>query len=159
MNDVPTTAPLLEFRKLHPNAELPFRAYGDSIGYDLAACLRAETGRSNSLLIPPRQTASVPTGLAFRAPPGCFILICSRSGLATNSIFVANAPGVIDPSYTGEIRVLLYNGGFSSWRVAHGERIAQLLVFAGGRAPDLREATEPWPQTDRGDKGFGSSGR
>lgn len=150
--------PRLEYYKLHSGASEPFRAYGDSVGYDLSAYLLTETGRPNSTLLPPSQTKAIATGLALRAPPGHFIMVCSRSGLAQQSLFVANAPGIIDPSYTGEVKVLLYNGGFQTHRVQHGDRIGQVVILPFA-ALSLLEVKEPFTSDARGDKGFGSSGR
>jgi dUTP pyrophosphatase len=69
---------------------------------------------------------------------------------------VANAPGVIDPDYRGEIKVLLYNGGYRAEYVNHGERVAQLLVIPFNLIPLLE--VEALSFTGRDTKGFGSSG-
>jgi dUTP pyrophosphatase len=148
--------PSLQFVKLHEQAQLPFRAYNESAGYDLSACLISDLGRPNTLIIPPRMTRTVSTGLALRPPPGHLILICSRSGMAQKSVFVSNAPGVVDPDYTGEIKVLLFNGGTESFYVKHEDRIAQALVIPFAALP-LQEASS-FAETERGNRGFGSSG-
>lgn len=146
----------LEYVKLHPEAQVPFRAYNESAGYDLSACLLTETGRPNNLIIPPRMTRAISTGLALRPPPGHLILICSRSGMAQKSIFVSNSPGVVDPDYTGEIKVLLFNGGLESFYVKHEDRIAQALVIPFAKLPLVERVG--LSATERGDRGFGSSG-
>lgn len=148
---------VLDLVKLHPEVPFPRRGTPLSAGLDLHANLLSESGRPTKRLLPSRVTTSVPTGIALRAPPGTCLLVLSRSGLASRSVFVANAPGLIDPDYTGEILVLLYNGGFEAQWVSHGERIAQIVVAPLLRA-ELREVTS-FPSTDRGDKGFGSTGR
>lgn len=149
------TEPALHFKRLHPEAALPFLAYDESAAYDLSACLISDTGRPNNLVISPRATRAVPTGLVLLPPAGHLVLICSRSGMASKSIFVANGPGVVDPTYTGEIKILLYNGGFESFYVRHGDRIAQALVVPFATVP-IKEI-DILPATKRGEKGFGSS--
>lgn len=148
----------IEFKKLYPDAELPIRVTESSAGLDVSAYLISETGRRTYALIPPRTSRVVSTGLVLIAPPGFLMLVCSRSGLASerNPVFVANAPGVIDPDYTGELKIILYNGGHESVNITHGQRIAQILLIQHHTFP-FREITT-LPQTARGDKGFGSSG-
>lgn len=118
----------------------------------------SETGRSQQIILPPRNVRAIPTGLALFPPLGYFIAICSRSGLASKnpSIFVANAPGIIDPDYTGEIKVLLYNGGNESVYIKHGDFIAQAVLLNAAGKIKLQE-TQTVPLTKRGEKGFGSS--
>ena len=101
----------------------------------------------------------IPTGWSIRPPDGFVTLILSRSGLAAANpcLFVANSPGLIDPDFTGEIQILLFNGGFNAAYIEHGQRIAQLIFIRQERFPFSE--VETLPQTDRGEKGFGSSGR
>lgn len=146
----------LEILRLNALASEPFRAYAESAAYDLSACLVNDGGRPFTATIAPSTTKLIGTGFAFRPPPGHLILICSRSGLAANGVFVANAPGVVDPNYTGEIKVILYNGSLEPYYVRHTDRIAQALVVPF-TAPNLHFVTE-FPLTERGDKGFGSTG-
>lgn len=110
------------------------------------------------MLIPPNNSRLVRTGLAIQPPDGYAVFICSRSGMAKDrSIFVTNAPGVIDPDYRGEICVLLYNGGYESHYVQHGDRVGQMIALPVPRV-ELQEVDELDP-TFRGENGFGSSGR
>jgi len=83
-------------------------------------------------------------------------MVVSRSGLAGIGVFVTNAPGIIDPDYRGEIKVLLYNGGFQAHYVQHGDRIAQLIIapFVPATCREVQLLTE----TARGEAGFGSTG-
>lgn len=144
--------------KRHPDAKLPFRASEQAVGYDLSAFCLTETGRPNKLLIPPRSTRAVPTGLTIIPPSGYSIFIASRSGMAKErSLFVTNAPGIIDPDYRGEIMVLLYNGGVESHYISHEERVGQmiLLPYKPFSFYELKELD----QTPRGEAGFGSTGR
>ena len=137
-------------------AKLPSRAYDDSIGLDIYAFLLSESGRPNKAILPPRTTRLIPTGISAKPPSGHAILVCSRSGLATHSIFVTNAPGVVDADYRGEIKVLMYNGGHETYYIEHEQRIAQLLVVPLPHV-EMKIVTSLEP-TARGEKGFGSTG-
>jgi dUTP pyrophosphatase len=141
----------LEFSLLSDAARPPGRAHHDDAGYDLHAAER--------LTLAPGERASVGTGIAVAIPPGHAGLVLPRSGLAArHGITLVNAPGLIDPGYRGELRVLLLNTDRSSaFEVAVGDRIAQLLVvpFAASE-PRVSPALE---RTARGEGGFGSTGR
>lgn len=155
----------IHFRKLHPEAQLPRRGTSNSIGLDLYAHLLTEDNRPNNVMIPSCATRPIPTGLAFDPksidplePWTAFI--CSRSGMAGNSIFVANAPGIIDPDYTGELRILLFNGSHQTFYVRHGDRVAQLVLVKTIFTETIESQSEkPTIVTKRGAKGFGSTGR
>jgi dUTP pyrophosphatase len=150
--------PPIKFLRLHPEAKLPTRGSEESVGLDLYAFCLTETGRTKHVLIPPRNTVKVETRIAAVPPPKTFLTVCSRSGLAaSHSIFAANAPGIIDPDFRGEICILLFNGGLTSYYVTHGDRVAQLVCFPA-LLPDVQEVTQI-NKTDRGGKGFGSTGR
>lgn len=140
-----------------PALQLPAYATGGSAGLDLRACL-AEDDRRSGLALPPIGRALVPTGIAIAIPDGFEGQVRPRSGLAVrHGVTVLNAPGTIDADYRGELRVLLVNLGAETYWVAHGERIAQLVVAPVARA-DLRVAVS-LEETKRGDGGFGSTGR
>lgn len=145
------------YRKLHPEAELPFRAYGNPAGWDIGALCISETGRSIQTVIPPRTSRVLSTGLVLLPPPGYFLAVCSRSGMASQTppLFVGNAPGIIDPDYTGELKVIIFNGGHESAYIRHGQKIAQVVLLPFTDAV-LAPAAEV-PETARGAKGFGSS--
>lgn len=147
----------MQVLKLNAEAVLPQRAYAESAAWDLSAMLLNDAKRPMTATIAPHSTRMIGTGLALRPPPGHCILICSRSGLATRSIFVANAPGVVDPDYTGEIKVLLFNGSMEAAYVKHGDRIAQALFVPFAAAGDFVEVRSFAP-TERGPRGFGSTG-
>lgn len=98
----------------------------------------------------------MPTGIQILAPLGFAATVFSRSGLAMKSIWVANAPGLIDPDYRGELFILLYNGGNESFILSHETRIAQLVLLPTF-TPPISESSIP-NDTLRGPSGFGSTG-
>ena len=102
----------------------------------------------------------VPTGIAVALPPGVCGLVVPRSGMAArHGIGVVNGPGLIDPSYRGEVKVILVNHGSERFEAAAGDRIAQLLLVPF-LAPPVEVVEELPPSGDqRGEGGFGSSGR
>lgn len=146
----------LEVCFLKPDARDPLRAYEQSAGYDLHAYLKNDAGRAMTATIAPHTTKLIGTGLALRPPYGYLLLICSRSGLAARGVFVANAPGVVDPDYIGEIKVALFNGGLEPLYVKHEDRIAQAIMVPF--ATPLLRTVSSFPPTARGEHGFGSTG-
>jgi deoxyuridine 5'-triphosphate nucleotidohydrolase len=150
--------PSIQLKRLHPEAILPFRGSFEAAGLDISACLISETGRPSKRLVSSQQTISIPTGWSLRPPDGFCTLVLSRSGLAASNppLFVANSPGLIDPDYTGEIKILLFNGGFNAAYIEHGQRIAQLIFIRRHEFPFIE--VESLPETVRGPKGFGSTG-
>jgi dUTP pyrophosphatase len=140
---------------LHPRyAELclgPRRMSEHAAGYDLAAALEAP------LTLAPGARVLVPCGFSMALPPGYEAQVRPRSGLALrHGVTLLNAPGTIDADYRGEVQVLLVNHGESSFMVAPGERIAQ-MVFAKVEAVSVELELE-LPSTERGAGGFGSTG-
>lgn len=110
------------------------------------------------VVLPPLGRRLVPTGLAIALPPGTEAQIRPRSGLALHrGITIINTPCTIDSDYRGELRIPLLNLDAAPQEIAHGERIAQLLV-----ATVLRidwQLADALPVTARGEAGFGSTGR
>lgn len=150
---------LFYFHRLNPEAHIPTKANENAVGYDLYAFSISETGRALSALIPPHFTRMISTKLVLRPPAGFYFIICSRSGLANQSIFIANAPGIIDPDYSGEIKILLYNGSDKSYQVQHNDRIAQAILMPVPPAYSPIEMAELPEPIGRGEAGFGSTGR
>ena len=128
----------------------PARAYPGDAGLDLKA--------SEDVLIYPGETVAVGTGVCALIPYHFAGLVYSRSGLALkHNIWQANGVGVIDHQYRGEIKSLLHNGGDAPYQVRRGDRIAQLVImYVELPGFYVRYAL---PETDRGDNGFGSTGR
>ncbi len=141
-------------RRLHPGAALPRRMTQFSAGLDLTAC----TGEGTTLVIAPGDRELVPTGLSLAIPIGYEGQVRPRSGLALrHGITVANSPGTIDADYRGELKVLLVNLGAEPFEVRHGERIAQLVLAPVALLEPFE--VEELPAAERGDGGFGSTGR
>jgi dUTP pyrophosphatase len=140
----------LRFVRLNSRATLPTRAHDNDAGLDLYAAEAARIG--------PGQRVSVGTGLAVAIPDGLAGLVLPRSGLALkHGIGLVNSPGLIDPGYRGEVRVLLLNtDGTSEFRVSVGERIAQLLLVPTVHAGPIE--ADSLDSSARGRLGFGSSG-
>ncbi|WP_170467040.1 dUTP diphosphatase [Ruegeria arenilitoris] len=122
------------------------------------ADVRANLPDGASITLGPGERALIPTGLRIEIPNGYEVQVRPRSGLALkHGITLPNTPGTIDSDYRGPLGVILLNAGQESFEVAHGERIAQLVV-----APVVQatfEAVEVLSDTDRGAGGFGSTGR
>lgn len=132
-------------------AVLPTYQTAGAAGADVCACL------PEPVVLGPGERAVVPTGLSFEIPPGYEIQVRPRSGLAARKgVTVLNSPGTIDSDYRGEVKVILVNLGTEAFTVAHGDRIAQLVVAPVERA--RFEAAEGLSATERGSGGFGSTG-
>jgi len=148
---MPTAGKDLRVQLLSDTARLPSRAHPGDAGLDLYA---AETAT-----IEPGERAKIGCGIAIAIPEGCAGLVLPRSGnAARHGITLANAPGLIDSGYRGEVSVLLLNTDREeSFAVEPGDRIAQLLVT---RYEPLEPASiEALDDSSRGHGGFGSSGR
>lgn len=143
---------ILQIQKLNPEAKIPTRGSTQAAGYDLYACLESE-----SVTLAPHTTLKVGTGLAIAVPEGYFGAIFARSGLAAKQgLRPANCVGVADSDYRGEYLVALHNDTDVPQTIAHGERIAQLVVL-----PYLElefHETDALSATQRGADGFGSTG-
>ena len=141
----------LAFKRLDDRAVLPERAHDGDAGLDL----RALEGGS----IPAGERLRVGTGLAVALPEGHAGLVVPRWGLASrHGVTVANAPGLIDSGYRGELQVLLLNASSDeTFEFEAGERIAQLVVVPV--VLPVPAETSSLDETPRGGGGFGSSGR
>jgi dUTP pyrophosphatase len=140
----------LRFTKLSEKATLPTRAHDSDAGLDLYA---AESAR-----LVPGARVSVGTGLAMAVPEGLAGLVLPRSGLALkHGVTLVNSPGLIDPGYRGEVRVVLLNTDQTiDFQCKPGDRIAQLLLVPIATASPTR--ADALDDTLRGAGGFGSSG-
>jgi len=139
-------------RLLTDTARMPSRAHADDAAFDLHADERLRLG--------PGARATVATGVALALPQGSCGLVLPRSGLAArHGVTVLNAPGLIDPGYRGEVKVVLLNTDPSEpFEIQRGDRVAQLLVLSPGEVA-LTLAERDLEETLRGGAGFGSTGR
>ena len=146
----------IEIRQLPHGAGLALPSYQSALaaGLDLFAAVPENA----PIILAPGKYALIPTGLAIALPEGHEAQIRPRSGLAAkHGVTVLNAPGTVDADYRGEIGVLLINHGEVPFAVRRGERIAQMVIAAVVRANLSPVAS--LSTTDRGDGGFGSTGR
>lgn len=118
----------------------------------------ADLTSTDDVTLAPGQRATVGTGVAIALPDGYVAFVVPRSGLAArHGITIVNSPGTVDAGYRGEIRVTLLNtDGSESYRIAPGDRIAQLIVMPVSRARFVE--VERLPGSERGEGGFGSTG-
>ena len=145
---------VLDVPVIRLDADLPLPSYARAAdaGADLVA-------RHGVVLAPGGGRALVPTGLALALPDGFAGFVQPRSGLALrHGVTCLNTPGLIDAGYRDEVRVLLINlDPVDAYEVERGDRIAQLVIQRVEEAA-FRVVTE-LPASDRGDGGFGHSGR
>lgn len=138
----------MDLQQLDFDLPVPGYAHPGDAGMDLYAATDAVV-TGNTVLIP--------TGVAVAVPGGHVGLVCPRSGLSEHGVTVANAPGVVDSGYRGEVMVRLTNTSTTPYPVHRGDRIAQLLIV-----PVLRPVVtvvDTLDNTERGANGFGSTGR
>lgn len=158
------------FEPLHDGVEPPARATEGSAGSDLRAYLidrtvrcsdgtrqwDQSTGPTSTLVLGPGEMALVPLGFRARLPRGIEAQIRPRSGAAfKKGLHIANAPGTVDSDFPDEWMVPVRNGGSGALTIAHGERIAQMVLARYeilGLEPGVVAAT-----TSR-QGGFGSTG-
>ena len=139
-------------RKLSSEVKLPSYKTSGASGMDLMAFIKS------SVIIKPKTSCLIPTGLSIAFSENYEMQIRPRSGLAAkNNISVLNTPGTIDSDYRGEIKVVIYNHGNKDFLINNGDRIAQMIL-----APVMKmelEETNDLPKTIRGKGGFGSTGK
>jgi dUTP pyrophosphatase len=144
----------IQFKLLSADAKCPTRNEGDA-GYDLVSPI--------SVVVPARQTKLVKTNIAVKFPDvGLLDLygrIAPRSGLALkNSIGIGG--GVVDKSYTGDIGVVIFNHGDEDFQILKGDRIAQLIIeIIATPKIQVSDFETSEIESERGGRGFGSSGR
>ena len=138
----------LKIKKLVSHAIIPKRSTPGAVGYDLHS--------SEGYVILPGHRAVVSTGLSFEFPPGVYGRVAPRSGLSVKHGLNVGA-GVVDPDYTGEVKVVLFNHDKAAFVIKPGYRIAQ-LICERCECPDVEEV-EVVTETERGDEGFGSTGQ
>jgi dUTP pyrophosphatase len=140
--------PQLDILRVSPQAVLPTRTHSDDAGLDLFGL--------EDVILSPAQGKVARTGIAIALPKGYVGLVADRSSMAKRGIKTAG--GVIDAGYRGELHIVLWNISAEAIELKAGERIAQLLIFPIA-TPAVNEVKEFDHQTERGAKGFGSSGK
>jgi dUTP pyrophosphatase len=141
----------LPIKRLDPDLPLPAYAHEGDAGLDLLAAEGCELG--------PGERRAIPAGIAVAIPDGYAGFVHARSGRALREgLAVANAPGLIDAGYRGQIKVIVVNlDQATPIKIERGDKIAQLVIQRVERA-QLDEVDE-LPDTSRGSGGFGSTGR
>lgn len=145
---------VLGFINKSTNQDPEYIYEGDS-GFDLRANLQSP------ITLGPLEREMVPTGLYFQIPEGFEIQVRPRSGLAAKQgLSVLNTPGTVDQGYTGEVKVILVNLSNEKQIINHGDRIAQAVLcpVLTKRTATLTKVAD-LSQTDRGEGGFGSTGK
>lgn len=133
--------------KLDPMAWIPERAHDTDAGLDLKSPI--------NITVPARGSATIDTGVHIQLPPGTCGMLKSKSGL--NVKHGITSEGVIDEGYTGSIVVKLYNHTLDDYHVSAGDKISQLVVVPV-LTPEI-EFVDVLNGGERGDNGFGSTGR
>jgi len=140
---------MLNLERIHKDAQIPKRSKRGDSGLDLSSV--------TDITLQPGEVKLIPTGWKMSVPLGFEIQIRPRSGLAfKHKIMVLNSPGTVDSSYRGHVQVILYNGGTEPFKVNKGDRIAQMVINEVILWNPL--IIEKLPETNRGSKGFGSTG-
>ena len=132
--------------KLDPNSYMPLRAHPTDAGLDLRSPV--------SVWLHPGEHKAIDTGVHVSIPEGYVGLITSKSGLMAKGI---TSRGTIDSGYVGSIRAVLYNHGTEGYQIKEGDKITQLVIIPC-ITPEL-ELVDDLEETDRGESGFGSTGR
>ena len=139
-------------KKLYPKVILPSYKTNGASGMDLMAFI------NSPIVIKPKTSSLIPTGISLAFSEDYEIQIRPRSGLAAkNNVSVLNTPGTIDSDYRGEIKVIIYNHGNKDFVINNKDRIAQMVL-----TPVIKielEETKNLPETIRGEGGFGSTGK
>ena len=142
----------VKYKILREGAVLPVRSSAGAAGYDMCAVLETD-----ELVIPPKQKAVIPTGIAMEIPHGYTVELYARSGLSVKrGLRLCNSVGLIDEDYRGEFKVALYNDSDEPQTIHSGDRIAQ-AVFRRYETIEFCEAEE-LTSTEREAGGFGSTG-
>ena len=138
--------------RIHPEARLPEQGSDLAAGFDLHSVERIEVRKGT--------TEMLPTGLVLAIPPGWEGQVRCRSGLGKRGLILPNGVGTIDADYRGELMVLAHwIGEADSFVVEKGERIGQLLIKRVPKIRFVEVERESIDDTDRGEGGFGSTGR
>ena len=133
----------------HPDAKSPQRKTSGSAGFDLYAC--------ENKIVKSQHRTLISTGIKIQVPEDCYARIAPRSGLAVSEIDVS--AGVVDSDYRGELKVLLINNSTNDLHVDKGDRIAQLVIERIYNDEFNLVTEEELEDSNRGEGGFGSTGK
>ena len=144
----------VKIKKLYNNTQMPTRADNGSAGLDLYAHLSDDYMR----VIKPHTTEMISVGFAMETPKNTYGAIFARSGLSSKKgLRPANCVGIVDSTYRGEVFVALHNDTDKVQQIANGDRIAQMIIMEYPTVGIIE--TNHLSETERGDGGFGHSGR
>ena len=144
--------PVVRILRLRESSKIPAYAHEGDGACDLCADFPDE-----EMKIPPYSTILVPTGIKIALPEGYCAFVLPRSGLSLKSpLRIANAPGLIDNKYRGEVGLIIDNIGAGVATIKKGDRLAQLMIIKTEQA--TFQEVESLDETVRGENGFGSTG-
>ncbi len=142
---------IVKWSKIHPNAIIPKPAYPGDAGVDLAVV--------EDCMLHPLERKLIGTGLKVEIPQGYELQIRPRSGMAVKTtLMIANSPGTIDCNYRGEVKIIVWNTAGYYYSIKAGTKIAQAVLQKLPIVEHIEVSEEELTNTDRGEKGFGSSG-
>lgn len=140
---------VIKFKKLDPNAIIPNKANEFAAGIDINIL--------EEYTLQPGEKELLRTGIACEIPEGFELQVRPRSGLSSKGLIILNSPGTVDSDYRGEVYVSMMNISENAYHFEKGERIAQ-LVLSRLQPVNIIEVEE-LSSTERGEKGFGSTGK
>ena len=142
----------IKINKITSNAILPTKGSKEAACWDVHSL--------EDVTLDTKDVYPIRTGLAFEIPAGYCIDVRPRSGLSSKGVIIKNAPGTIDSDYRGELLILLQmttNSWYGKYEISRGDRIAQIKLEKV--IPIKFVVVNKLGNTDRGDNGFGSTGR
>ena len=143
-----------KFINVSNNPDPTYAKVADS-GFDLRAFIE------EPITLGPLERALIPTGLSFELPENTELQVRPRSGMAfKHGISCLNSPGTVDEGYRGDVGIIAVNLSNEEYTIQPGDRIAQAVIMpvVGQRISNLKKV-EKLSETERGDSGYGSSGR